>query len=185
MPKAEELSSYIIKGGEEGRSLLTVISRLLAPATQALFDRFEPLADLSAIDAGCGGGDVNFELAARVGPNGHVVGFDLDALKTEAEPLPEVAVEPLLKTPRQLQHRQQFPNVWNWRKPRGRPISPPVGEMSGRTEGATSSTALGSKDCYSASAAASSAAPKPAPAVAVGPLAHGVAWLSMRIWKMK
>ena len=38
---------------------------------------------------------------------------------------------------------------------------------------------------YSASTAASSAAPKPAPTVAVGPFVHGVAWLSMRIWKMK
>ena len=67
MAKAGELSTYIIKGGEEGRSRLAVISRVLAPATRALFDRFEPLAGLSAIDAGCGGGDVTFELAARVG----------------------------------------------------------------------------------------------------------------------
>jgi SAM-dependent methyltransferase len=81
MAKAEELSTYIIKGGEEGRSRLAVISRVLAPATQALFDRFEPLAGLSAIDAGCGGGDVTFELAERVGPTGHVVGFDLDETK--------------------------------------------------------------------------------------------------------
>ena len=83
MPKAEELSTYIIKGGEQGRSRLAVISRVLAPTTQALFDRFEPLAGLSVIDAGCGGGDVAFLLAQRVGPNGHVVGFDLDETKLE------------------------------------------------------------------------------------------------------
>jgi SAM-dependent methyltransferase len=81
MPKADELSSYIIKGGEEGRSRLAVISRVLAPATQALFDRFEPLAGLLAIDAGCGGGDVTLQLAERVGPTGRVVGFDLDETK--------------------------------------------------------------------------------------------------------
>ena len=81
MPRADELSSYIIKGGEEGRSRLAVISRVLAPATQALFGRFEPLAGLSVVDAGCGGGDVTFELAARVGPTGRVVGFDLDETK--------------------------------------------------------------------------------------------------------
>ena len=33
------------------------------------------------IDAGCGGGDVSFELAERVGSDGHVVGFDLDEIK--------------------------------------------------------------------------------------------------------
>jgi ubiquinone/menaquinone biosynthesis C-methylase UbiE len=81
MVKGEELSHYIIKGGEEGRSRLAVISRVLAPATQALLDRFEPLAGLSAIDAGCGGGHVSFELARRVGSTGHVVGFDLDETK--------------------------------------------------------------------------------------------------------
>jgi ubiquinone/menaquinone biosynthesis C-methylase UbiE len=81
MPKVEELGSYIIKGGEQGRSRLTVISRVLAPATKALFDRFEPLAGLSVIDAGCGGGDISFELAERVGASGRVVGFDLDETK--------------------------------------------------------------------------------------------------------
>jgi ubiquinone/menaquinone biosynthesis C-methylase UbiE len=78
MTDAEALRSYIIRGGEEGRTRLAVISRVLAPMTQALLDRFEPLAGQLAIDAGCGGGDVSFELAARVGPGGRVVGFDLD-----------------------------------------------------------------------------------------------------------
>ena len=78
MPDAEELRSYFIRGGEQGRSRLAVISRVLAPSTQALLDRFEPLAGQLAIDAGCGGGDVSFELAQRVGPAGRVVGFDLD-----------------------------------------------------------------------------------------------------------
>src|SRR5438093_999890 len=78
MARAEELRTYIIKGGEEGRARLAVISRALAPATRALLDRFEPLAGTFAIDAGCGGGDVSFELAARVGASGRVFGFDLD-----------------------------------------------------------------------------------------------------------
>ena len=42
MPDAEELRSYFIRGGEQGRSRLAVISRVLAPSTQALLDRFEP-----------------------------------------------------------------------------------------------------------------------------------------------
>jgi SAM-dependent methyltransferase len=32
----------------------------------------------TVVDAGCGGGDVAFDLAARVGPNGRVLGLDLD-----------------------------------------------------------------------------------------------------------
>jgi len=81
MTKVKELGTYIIKGGEQGQARLAVISRVLAPATKALFDRFEPLAGLSVVDAGCGGGDLSFELAERVGPSGHVVGFDLDETK--------------------------------------------------------------------------------------------------------
>jgi ubiquinone/menaquinone biosynthesis C-methylase UbiE len=76
-----ELQSYIIKGGEEGRARLAVISRVLAPSTQSLLDRFEPLPGLTVIDAGCGGGDVSFELARRVGANGRVIGIDLDESK--------------------------------------------------------------------------------------------------------
>jgi cyclopropane fatty-acyl-phospholipid synthase-like methyltransferase len=37
-----------------------------------------------ALDAGCGGGEVSFELVPRVGPNGRVVGFDLDEEKLTA-----------------------------------------------------------------------------------------------------
>jgi SAM-dependent methyltransferase len=78
MADGQELRSYIIKGGEEGRARLSVLARVLAPSTQALFDRFEPLQGFMAIDAGCGGGDVSFDLAERVGSGGRVVGFDLD-----------------------------------------------------------------------------------------------------------
>ncbi len=84
MAGGEDLRSYIIKGGEEGRARLSVLARVLAPSTQALFDRFEPLQGLVAVDAGCGGGDVSFELAARVGAGGRVVGLDLDEGKLAA-----------------------------------------------------------------------------------------------------
>jgi ubiquinone/menaquinone biosynthesis C-methylase UbiE len=78
MTKSEQLSSYIIRGGDEGRARLAVISRVLAPATSALLDRFEPLEGMLAVDAGCGGGDVTFDLSPRVGNSGRVIGFDLD-----------------------------------------------------------------------------------------------------------
>ena len=84
MPKPEEPSSYIINGGEEGRARLSVLARVLAPTTDRLLDRFEPFGGLTAIDAGCGGGDVSFELAERVGAAGRVIGFDLDETKLAA-----------------------------------------------------------------------------------------------------
>jgi len=83
MAETAELANYIIKGGDQGRARLSVLSQVLAPTTGALFDRFEPLAGAFAIDAGCGGGDVSFGLAERVGPSGRVLGFDLDEGKLE------------------------------------------------------------------------------------------------------
>jgi ubiquinone/menaquinone biosynthesis C-methylase UbiE len=81
MARAEELDSYIIKGGEEGRARLSVLARVLAPTTEKLFDRFEPFKGRLAIDAGGGGGDVSFEIAERVGADGRVVAIDLDETK--------------------------------------------------------------------------------------------------------
>lgn len=73
--------SYIIQGGRGGRARLAVLSRVLAASTSALLDRLEPLQGRTAVDAGCGGGDVSFELARRVGPRGRVVGLDMDEQK--------------------------------------------------------------------------------------------------------
>lgn len=81
MASVEELRSYMMKGGEEGRARLSVLARVMAPTTDRLLDRFEPLSGLRVIDAGCGGGDVSFELAGRVGPSGRIIGFDLDETK--------------------------------------------------------------------------------------------------------
>lgn len=76
--QAGQLGTYIIKGGEQGKARLSVLARVLEPSTGILLDRFEPLAGRCVVDAGCGGGDVSFELAERVGPAGSVVAFDLD-----------------------------------------------------------------------------------------------------------
>jgi SAM-dependent methyltransferase len=48
-----------------------------------LLERFEPLQGGVLIDAGFGGGDVTFELAARAGSAGRAVGLDADAVKVE------------------------------------------------------------------------------------------------------
>lgn len=76
-----DASSYIIQGGQSGRARLAVLSRVLAASTSALLDRFGPLEGRTVVDAGCGGGDVSFELAARVGPAGRVIGLDMDEQK--------------------------------------------------------------------------------------------------------
>lgn len=76
-----DASSYIIQGGQGGRARLSVLARVMAASTSALLDRLGPLAGATVIDAGCGGGDVSFELARRVGPRGRVIGLDMDAQK--------------------------------------------------------------------------------------------------------
>ncbi len=83
MVNHETQSKYIIRGGAEGRARLAVISRVLAPSTRELLDRFEPLTGRTVIDAGSGGGDVAFDLATRVGPAGQVVALDRDESKLE------------------------------------------------------------------------------------------------------
>lgn len=77
----DALKSYPIKGGEVGRARLAVLAGVLAPTTERHLDRAGSLAGLTVVDVGCGGGDVTFELARRVGPNGQVVGIDLDEEK--------------------------------------------------------------------------------------------------------
>jgi ubiquinone/menaquinone biosynthesis C-methylase UbiE len=52
-------------------------------ATATLFDRLKISAGMRCLDAGCGGGDVTFELARLVGPGGAVVGIDMDAIKID------------------------------------------------------------------------------------------------------
>lgn len=52
-------------------------------STATLFDRLSVSAGMNCLDVGCGGGDVTFELARRVGPDGTVVGIDGDTTKID------------------------------------------------------------------------------------------------------
>lgn len=95
---ADALKSYPIKGGETGRARLSVLAGVLAPTTEQLFERAGRLAGATAIDVGCGGGDVTFALARQVGPQGHVTGIDLDEEKlaharaeAEAQGIPQIS----------------------------------------------------------------------------------------------
>jgi ubiquinone/menaquinone biosynthesis C-methylase UbiE len=76
-----ESSTYVIRGGISGRERLRVLAGVMAPNTNHLLDRLGHLTGRRCLDAGCGGGDVTRELAQRVGPDGHVVGVDLDETK--------------------------------------------------------------------------------------------------------
>ncbi len=72
---------YAIRGGVEGRERLRLLARVMRPFTHGLFDRVGIAEGMACLDAGCGGGDVTFELARRSGPGGRVVGVDLDEIK--------------------------------------------------------------------------------------------------------
>jgi ubiquinone/menaquinone biosynthesis C-methylase UbiE len=77
----KSLKPYPIKGGELGRNRLSVITRVLQPTTERLFDHIGIRQASTVVDVGCGGGQVSFILAKRVGPQGHVTGLDFDEEK--------------------------------------------------------------------------------------------------------
>jgi len=72
---------YVIRGGVAGRERLRLLARVLLPTTQNLLERAGIDSGMNCLDVGCGGGDVSFELARRVGPGGRVVGLDRDEIK--------------------------------------------------------------------------------------------------------
>ena len=74
---------YAICGGLEGRERLRVLGRVMHASSIALFDRLELFDGLHCLDVGCGGGDATLELARRVGPEGKVVGLDIDEQKLQ------------------------------------------------------------------------------------------------------
>ncbi|MGH9199303.1 MAG: methyltransferase domain-containing protein, partial [Acidimicrobiia bacterium] len=49
----------------------------------SLFDRVGITPGMACLDVGCGGGDVTFDLAQLVGPEGRAVGSDIDETKLE------------------------------------------------------------------------------------------------------
>jgi SAM-dependent methyltransferase len=77
------LDQYVIRGGVQGRERLRLLSEVMGPSTRALLARLQLPAGSSCLDVGCGGGDVTFELARIVGPDGRVVGVDLDEIKLD------------------------------------------------------------------------------------------------------
>src|SRR5215831_189438 len=78
-----EKHEYVIRGGARGRKRLRVLSRVMQPTTLDLLRRAGARPGMVCMDAGCGGGDLTFDLARIVGPEGRVVGVDFDEVKLE------------------------------------------------------------------------------------------------------
>ena len=76
-------SHYPIRGGTHGRERLRVLSRIMRPSTDALLRRAGIAPGMTCLDAGCGGGDVAFDMAHIVLAEGRVVGTDVDDTKLE------------------------------------------------------------------------------------------------------
>jgi SAM-dependent methyltransferase len=72
------VAGYVIRGGEEGKARLSVLSAALAPSTASLLGAAGVREGIRVLDLGCGGGDVTLALAHLVGAQGAVVGIDVD-----------------------------------------------------------------------------------------------------------
>ena len=76
-------ASYVIRGGEEGRARLRIISHSLWPTTLKLLNSAGIKTGMACLDVGCGGGDVTFEMARLVGSSGMATGIDMDSTKIQ------------------------------------------------------------------------------------------------------
>jgi 2-polyprenyl-3-methyl-5-hydroxy-6-metoxy-1,4-benzoquinol methylase len=78
------MTTYAIRGGEEGTRRLDLLSRVVGPTTESFLDAAGIAAGMSCLDAGSGAGHVSRSLARRVGPSGRVVGLERDPVKLAA-----------------------------------------------------------------------------------------------------
>lgn len=69
---------YIIAGGEAGARRLHILAGAVKPGTLALLHRAGLRPGMKVLDLGCGSGEVTVEMARQVGPDGRVVGIDMD-----------------------------------------------------------------------------------------------------------
>jgi SAM-dependent methyltransferase len=70
---------YLLGRGEREYERLRVQARAWEPATGRLLDQIGLAAGARCLDAGCGPGETMRLIAQRVGPDGAVVGLDIDA----------------------------------------------------------------------------------------------------------
>jgi ubiquinone/menaquinone biosynthesis C-methylase UbiE len=77
------MTSYVIRGGEEGKARLRIISHALWPATLNLLHRAGLKTGMVCLDVGCGGGDVTLQIARLVGSFGMATGIDTDSTEMQ------------------------------------------------------------------------------------------------------
>ena len=76
-----DVGEYVIRGGRLGYERLQLLARQWMPTTTELLGRVGLKPGAHCLDVGCGGGEVTFEIARLVGPEGHVTGLDMDEVK--------------------------------------------------------------------------------------------------------
>jgi predicted O-methyltransferase YrrM len=78
------MTTYAIRGGEEGTRRLDLLARVMRPTTESFLDAAGIAPGMICLDAGSGAGHVSRSLARRVGPSGRVVGLERDPVKLAA-----------------------------------------------------------------------------------------------------
>jgi SAM-dependent methyltransferase len=78
MDRSEMPHGYALGGGQEGKKRLDLLARVMLPTTVQLLDRAGLTRGMKCLDAGCGGGHVALLMAGMVGPEGRVIGTDID-----------------------------------------------------------------------------------------------------------
>ncbi len=81
--KISQLDIYTLGDGAVDRLRLDRITEIFRPSTLALLDRVGVQPGMACLDVGCGTGGVAFDLARLVGPEGRVVGLDIDDLRIQ------------------------------------------------------------------------------------------------------
>jgi 2-polyprenyl-3-methyl-5-hydroxy-6-metoxy-1,4-benzoquinol methylase len=78
MTTTETRAAYALGRAPEEYERLRAQARVWEAATTRLLDRVAPAPGARCLDAGCGPGETMRLMAGRVGPEGHVLGIDVD-----------------------------------------------------------------------------------------------------------